>query len=145
LKLNETRVRRLLSELARAVRRLKELRAIPQTDFLADPHKVASAKYHFIVSIEAAIDVCNHLISKNSLGTPEDYGDVFRLLGKAGVLPAEFADRLVNMARFRNRLVHIYWEVDDTELHRLLTDGVADLEHFVVLLRHALAPESFSA
>ncbi len=123
---------------------MKELRAIPQAGFLADPHKVASAKYHFVVAIEAAIDLGNHLISKNSLGTPEDYGDVFRLLGKAGVLPAEFADQLVNIARFRNRLVHIYWEVDDAELHRLLTDGVADLERFVLLLQQALAPRSSS-
>ncbi len=139
---NETRVRRLLGELTKAIRRLRELRAIPQAEFLADPHKVASAKYHFIVGIEAAIDVGNHLISKNSLGTPEDYVDVFRLLGKAGVLPAEFADRLVNMARFRSRLVHIYGEMDDAELHRILTDGVQDLERFVLLLRQALAPKS---
>jgi len=142
LKRNETRVRRLLSELARAIQRLKELRALPQGDFLADPHRVASAKYHFIVAIEAAIDISNHLISKNCLGTPEDYGDVFRILGKAGVLPREFADRLVTMTLFRNRLVHIYWEVDDAELHRLLTDGVEDLERFVLLLRQALAPKS---
>ncbi len=141
---NETRLRRLLGELMKAIQRLKELRAIPQAGFLADPHKVASAKYHFVVGIEAAIDLGNHLISKNSLGTPEDYGDVFRLLGKAGVLPAEFADQLVTMARFRNRLVHIYWEVDDAELHRLLTDGVEDLERFVLLLRQALAPRSSS-
>lgn len=141
---NETRVRRLLGELTGAIRRLEELRAIPQADFLADPHKVASAKYHFIVCIEAAIDIGNHLISKNSLGTPEDYGDVFRLLGKAGVLPVEFADHLVSMARFRNRLVHIYWEVDDAELHCLLTAGVEDLERFILLLRQALAPKSSS-
>lgn len=83
-------------------------------------------------------------MSKNSLGPPEDYGDVFRLLGKAGVLPAEFADQLVNMDRFRNRLVPIHWEVDDAGLHRPLTEGVADLERFVLLLRQALAPRSSS-
>jgi uncharacterized protein YutE (UPF0331/DUF86 family) len=138
LEFDEDRVRRLAGELRRAVARLKELGALPKTDFLRDPHRVASAKYHFIVAIEAAVDLGNHIISKNSLGTPDDYGHIFRILGEAGIVPQEFAAQLANMARFRNRLVHIYWEVDEAEVHRLLSAGVADLERFLSLLGESL-------
>ncbi|HAZ28127.1 TPA: DUF86 domain-containing protein [Candidatus Acetothermia bacterium] len=140
---DEDRVRRLAGEIRRAVARLKELGEIPKTEFLADPHRVASAKYHFIVGIEAAVDLGNHIISKNSLGTPDDYGHIFRILGEAGVVPQEFATELANMARFRNRLVHIYWEVDEAEVYRLLSAGVTDLEKFLSLLRESLGNTRF--
>ena len=34
------------------------------------------------------------------------------------------------MARFRNRLVHPYWDVDDRRLHDYLYEGLADIESF---------------
>lgn len=33
--------------------------------------------------------------------------------------------------RFRNRLVHLYWEVDDGEVYRILTTRLDDLERFL--------------
>jgi len=39
---------------------------------LNDPDKIGSAKYHFIVAIESAIDMCNHVISRNGYRVPED-------------------------------------------------------------------------
>ncbi|MFO8033807.1 MAG: DUF86 domain-containing protein [Candidatus Bipolaricaulota bacterium] len=139
MEVNESRVRRLAGELRQAIQRLTELAELDESCFLDDPHKVASAKYHLIVATEAIIDISNHIISKNKLGTPEDYGDIFRLLGKAGIVPADFAGELMKMARFRNRLVHIYWDVDDAEIYRLLSDGVADMERFLKLLRETLS------
>jgi len=34
------------------------------------------------------------------------------------------------MARFRNRLVHIYWEVDDELIYSMLTEHIKDMEEF---------------
>jgi len=61
----------LSSQLAEARGRLVELSALTPEEFASDPHKVASAKYHFIVAIEAAVDICNHLIAKNGLRRQE--------------------------------------------------------------------------
>jgi uncharacterized protein YutE (UPF0331/DUF86 family) len=47
------------------------------------------------------------------LRSPEDYGDTFKVLDEGGILDEEFATKLVSMARFRNRLVHLYWDVDN--------------------------------
>lgn len=112
MKFDEDRIRRLSSELLNAINRLKELSEMPEQEFIRDVHKMASAKYHFIVSIEAAIDMCNHIISQNRLRTPEDYADTFKVLAEAGAFSEEFLGRLIDAAKFRNRLVHIYWEVD---------------------------------
>ena len=69
LKFNEDKIRKLSSELSMAITRLRELAEMSKHDFLLDPHRIASAKYFLIVSIEAAIDMCNHMISKNRLRT----------------------------------------------------------------------------
>lgn len=131
IQFDEDTIRRLGSELVSALDRLRELAALPQDVFLADPHKIASAKYNFIVAIEAAVDMGSHLISKNRWRTPEDYADTFRVLGEKGVFEVPFVQELVKMARFRNRLVHLYWEVDDREVYRILTTRLDDLERFL--------------
>ena len=131
IQFDEDTIRRLGSELVSALDRLRELAALPQDTFLADPHKIASAKYNFIVAIEAAVDMGSHLISKNRWRTPEDYADTFRVLGEKGVFEVPFVQELVKMARFRNRLVHLYWEVDEREVYRILTTRLDDLERFL--------------
>ena len=77
----ETMVK-LVSELRKNVVRLKDLSALTEVEFLKDPDKIGSAKYHFIVSIESCIDMCNHVISRNGFRAPEDYGDTFRVMNE---------------------------------------------------------------
>ncbi len=113
MEFDEEKVTKLSSELFNAFERLKELATLPKDDFLSNPYFIASAKYFLIIAIEAAIDMCNHVISMNRLRIPEDYADTFRVMGEIGFFDKEFVDRLVQMARFRNRLVHLYWNVDD--------------------------------
>jgi uncharacterized protein YutE (UPF0331/DUF86 family) len=131
VRFDEDTIRGLSSELVSALSYLRELAALPQGDFLSDPHKIASAKYNFIVAIEASVDIGSHLISKNRWRTPESYADTFRVLGEEGVLEALFVRDLVRMARFRNRLIHLYWKIDDREVYRILTTRLDDLERLM--------------
>jgi uncharacterized protein YutE (UPF0331/DUF86 family) len=111
-----------------AFRLLSDLAGIPEKQFLEDDHKISSAKYNFIAAIEASIDICNHLISRNKFRSPEDYADTFAVMNEAGILDKDFTLELMKMARFRNRLVHLYWDVDPKELHAILKTRIFDLE-----------------
>ncbi|BER93300.1 DUF86 domain-containing protein [Atrimonas thermophila] len=51
------------------------------------------------------------IISREHWGILESYVDTFVILGRKGVVPETLAQNLVNMARFRNLLVHFYWKV----------------------------------
>lgn len=121
----------LVSELRKSVARLRALRKLSEAQFLKDPDKIGSAKYHFIVGIEAAIDMCNHLISRNGYRVPENYGDTFKVMEEVGALDTDFSDDLKNMAKFRNRLVHLYWEVDDRQVHEILQSRLDDFKKFL--------------
>ena len=130
LKFDKDKITKLSSEIFAALERLKEISALPKGAFLADPYKIAAAKYFLVISTEAAIDMCNHVISRNRLRAPEDYADTFRIMGEVGAFEEDFVDRASKMARFRNRLVHIYWEVDDETVCSMLSDHVNDMQKF---------------
>jgi len=98
---------------------------------MADAHKIGSAKYSLIVAIEGAVDLCNHLIAKNGFRTAEDYADTFKVMNERGAFNQEFTNSLIQMARFRNRLVHIYWDIDDKELFRIIQERLGDIKRFL--------------
>lgn len=75
--------------------------------------------------------MCNHIIAKNNYRTPEDYADTFRVMGEEKIFNADFVTSLISMAKFRNRLVHIYWNVDDETLYGILNADLDDLERFL--------------
>jgi uncharacterized protein YutE (UPF0331/DUF86 family) len=124
-------VRKVSSEVLGALTRLEDLKRLPEKEFLADPHKIGSAKYSLIVAIEGTVDLCNHIIAKNGLRTPEDYADTFRVMEEKGAFDPEFTNSLIQMARFRNRLVHIYWDIDDAELSRIIQTRLPDIRRFL--------------
>ena len=131
MEFNSDKVRKITSEMLASIGMLEDLGRLPENEFLSDKHKIASAKYSFLVAIEGAIDLCNHIIAKNALRVPEDYADAFRVLAEHGAFGPEFTTTLVQMARFRNRLVHIYWEVDSHELYGYLRDRLQDIRKFL--------------
>jgi uncharacterized protein YutE (UPF0331/DUF86 family) len=124
------KINKLVSELRKALRLLQELQARDRGEFLRSEHEKSSAKYNFIVAVEAAIDICNHLIAALRLRAPDSYADTFKVLQEAGAFTADFSARLMDMARFRNRLLHFYLGVDDDMLWEILQEGPADLEAF---------------
>ncbi len=61
---------------------------------------------------------------------PEDYAQCFTLLGKSQLIPIQLAERLAAMARFRNRLVHLYWDIDYGQVYDVIQNDLDDLEAF---------------
>ncbi len=131
MEFNPDKVRKITSEIHSSLERLEELKRLSKDAFIADPHKISSAKYNLIVAIEGVIDLCNHVIAKNAFRTPEDYADAFKVMAERGAFDTAFTDTLVQMARFRNRLVHIYWEVNNEELHGILQVRLGDVKQFL--------------
>ncbi len=130
-KYDSGRITRLISEILVALQSLRELSQLSMDDFLSDRHKISSAKYNLVVAIEALIDICNHIISKNRYRVPEDYADTFRVMFEVGAFDASLTEKLEKMARFRNRLIHIYWDIDNREIHRIIKENLNDFEQFL--------------
>jgi uncharacterized protein YutE (UPF0331/DUF86 family) len=81
-----------------------------------------------LVSIQASIDIANHLISEEGLRRPANYREAFQILGEAGLIDVDLARELSDLAGFRNVLVHIYWGLDMEMVYHILQN---DRKHLV--------------
>ncbi len=52
---DQGKMTKLVSELRKSVARLTDIAKLPKDEFLNDPDKIESTKYHFIVAIESSI------------------------------------------------------------------------------------------
>lgn len=93
------------------------------------------AERYLQLSIESCINIGNRIISlaqfDKKIPTPVSYADVFRKLGSLiEEISSQFINNLVSMARFRNRLVHLYWEVEPEEVYDFLKLHIVDFVKF---------------
>ena len=98
--------------------------------FLANEDAQDIARSRLLTAIEAALNICFHLSAKKLALVPEGYAECFLTLGKAGLIEPSLAKRLGTMAGFRNRLVHVYWDVDYGQVYDIIVHDLEDLEIF---------------
>jgi uncharacterized protein YutE (UPF0331/DUF86 family) len=109
---------------------LRELRSMPAQALVGDLIRMGSVKYYLQVAIESCIDVAQHVIASEGFRPPNDFADTFTILAERGILEQEFAERLRRMAKFRNRLVHLYGEIDDRQVVGVLAEDLGDFDRF---------------
>jgi uncharacterized protein YutE (UPF0331/DUF86 family) len=132
------RVDQLLALLAQYVRTLRGLSRTPVEDFRTEPRDFGSAERFLQLAIETTLNVGHHIIASAGFEQPGSYADIFRVLGKEGVLEPEFAAALEPMARMRNRLVHLYEDVDPERVHELLRTRLGDFDEFAAAIARYL-------
>lgn len=76
------------------------------------------------VAIETCLDIGRRLIAREGFRYPEDNADVFRVLAEQGILPSDLLPRLIDMARFRNVIVHDYIRADDAIVYGILRKAI---------------------
>lgn len=81
-------------------------------------------------AIECCIAAANHIIARQGFRAPESYTDSFTVLAENGVIEQESAATAYKMVGMRNRLVHLYWEVDADIVYEVLQNNLDDFERF---------------
>jgi len=110
--LSDEVIRQRLQLLESYVQHLQGYRAQTHDEVLSDMSLTWAIEYGLQLSIQCVIDVCHYLVADLALGVPATSQEAIELLRDTGVFPAAFADTLVQMARFRNLLVHVYAQID---------------------------------
>ena len=90
------------------------------------------------VAIQSALDAASHVVADERLGEPQTYREVFGLLARHGWIAPELADRLCDMAGFRNILVHGYEAVDLAIVEDVVRNRLDDFLAFVAAVRGRL-------
>jgi uncharacterized protein YutE (UPF0331/DUF86 family) len=118
---------------------VRELRTLARPERIADDLREERFVEHTLqLAIQAALDVGSHIVSDDRLGEPDTNRHVFRLLGRAGIVPADLAGRLEKMAGFRNVVVHLYQDVDLGIVRDVVENHLGDLLDFAEAIRRSL-------
>ncbi|HDZ59217.1 MAG TPA: DUF86 domain-containing protein [Actinobacteria bacterium] len=64
---------------------------------------------------------------RGGLRMPADYRDIAQTLTEAGVIDQDLAERFKLMISFHNRLVHMYWKIDDEMVREYLENNLGDI------------------
>ena len=103
--------------------------------FVGDPEHYGSTEHFLQLSIQILIDLGQHVVADNGLGTISSAGEVPAILHEHGILSSGQADAMQGMIGFRSVLVHEYEDVDHRLVHETLTKRLDDFK----TLREAFA------
>jgi uncharacterized protein YutE (UPF0331/DUF86 family) len=96
--------------------------------FTADDRMVAAGESYLRRALEALLDLGRHVLAKG-FGIPvPEYAAIADSLRKVDILTAGQTGTLRKMARYRNRMVHFYYEISSEELYANLTEHVGDFD-----------------
>jgi uncharacterized protein YutE (UPF0331/DUF86 family) len=130
----DERIKEHLKLLNRYYLLLLESKKVPYNEFIDNPIHQGSTERFLHLAIESCLNIGNRLLSiyqfSKPVATPETYADIFREMGRLGVVEHDFMERLIKMAKFRNRLVHLYWAIDQETIYSFLQNNLNDFKLF---------------
>ena len=109
---NVNSVRRRLDLILDYLSEIRPLTLMSLDEFLSDRYLPRAAERLLEITIQAALDINNHLLKQLAQISEQSNADSFLKLGQIGAITPELAQLLSDSGKFRNRLAHRYHEVD---------------------------------
>jgi uncharacterized protein YutE (UPF0331/DUF86 family) len=129
-KINLGVVRERAREIRESMQKVQAYAAQADDVFFADERNLLAVMHLLLIAIEATAAICTHLAAKTAERAPDSYADCFDWLHAEGKVDDELAARLIQMARFRNPLVHRYWNVDSTRVLAYARQNLGDFDAY---------------
>ena len=112
---------------------LEDFVGIAFEDFVADDkiHEYYGALHHLQIALQAALDVCQHIVAQKLLGPYKENKEVFGILSRKSILSAEVGKTFEAAVGVRNILVHQYEDVDPKKVYNAIQNNLPDFDKFV--------------
>ena len=113
---------------------LSELRPFSSTTkdvFLSDKKNPPFVESYLRRALEAVFDIGRHILAKTYGSRAIEYKAIAKELGEKGVITSELTDILIEMAGYRNRMVHFYKEVTPEEMYEIVTKHLMDFDRII--------------
>ena len=130
--LNKLLIEGRLTLIAAFLAQMSRLGSIPKDHFLKDKDMVAASESYLRRALEAIFDIGRHIAAKKG-GTDlaTEYKSIAKFLGDKGIISEGLSISLIEMAGYRNRLVHLYHLINDEELYDILQNDLSDIKRFI--------------
>jgi uncharacterized protein YutE (UPF0331/DUF86 family) len=121
-------LRKRMNRLDEYLKVLRQLQRYEREEFLSEPEHYGSAERFLHLSIEALLDMGNHVIADENMGVVDWYSDVPKLFASKGFISSDLCEKWIRMIGFRNTLVHEYIDIDRAIVFEILQNGLEDIE-----------------
>lgn len=102
---------------------------------LRSDHTLSSAVERDLeLACEITLDIARLVVSDQRLPIPEDSKGFVTALGKASIIPVDFARDFAKIAGFRNILVHMYLEIDPDQIADKVNRQLGNFELFATYI-----------
>ena len=142
MEIDKDKILKFLYEIQGNAQKLKEIHKKGKDEFVNDYILHNAALRLLQISIEGMISVGSHIIARQGLKNPKNFAEVFKILAEANIIKHESAKVYQTMARFRNRIVHLYWNIDLNEVYNILENNLTDFEKFIKEITDQFLKES---
>lgn len=123
-------VKQRLALISEYMAELKELAKLSREEFM-DKRTAASVESFLRRSLEAIFDIGRHILAKSGgVNMANEYKSIAQGLEKYGIISSKLKEQLIKMAGYRNRMVHLYYQISDEELYEIISDNLDDIEKF---------------
>jgi len=124
--LSKIKIESKLAIIRESVTELEKIgKNVSQEEFEKNKEKFAVAEHFLRRALEAVFDIGGHIISRFTYSPgkrPKTLKEIALELGQRKIVDSKFAqDKLVEMAGYRNRMVHFYDEITPKELYQIIT------------------------
>ncbi len=131
MRVNQDKLRQKLQFMRNQLRALKKFQEMDIDQFMSDEIYEAAATRMLQVAVESMLDICAHVVSREGWGLPKTYVEAVELVVRNDLLPSNTEGTFKAMARFRNRVVHLYDDVDANEIWEIIQNRLPDFKTFM--------------
>jgi uncharacterized protein YutE (UPF0331/DUF86 family) len=136
---DRARLAKCIQDLQGYLQHLVEMQKYSLEEYLSDWRIYDLADRQLHLALETYLTVGEMVISEFGFAKPETYADIPRILFENKVIPGQLKDKLVDLARFRNVLVHDYLRLDHERVYQHLTNDTKTIEEFIKAIKKFVA------
>ena len=133
----------MIADIQENIKQLSKISQLSFEEFGSNKSNYGLAEHYLRRSLEDVLTVGTHFLSRLPVKT-KDYQEIIIALAEQNIIPKDFAEKNKKLAGYRNRLVHLYWEVSEKEMYQVINEHLDDLDQFCQYFQKVLQmPEKF--
>jgi len=132
LLLNRGMIGDRLTNIRNCLIEMHKLGKLSKEEFLSDVRNWAACETFLRHALEDIFDIGRHILARiGGFESGIEYKSIARGLSDKGVISREMGEKLVPIAGYRNRLVHLYKEITPGEIYDIIQSDLPDIENFI--------------
>ena len=136
--LNSDRITKYLEQISTEIDVINSTIIHDDEKLLDSKQFLRSLKYSTVIIAEAIANTLEHILAKKYKAAVSGYKEVLTKSRENQVISSELLGKLYPFIKFRNMLIHQYWEVDDKLFLKNLRNGIKDFQAFIIEINNIL-------